>query len=126
MEKTIDYFRVLSTLSDLYVSLFYYNLNDDSLIGIKSNRFIDTWSSEYEGARDKTVNVMKNIAVDRDREMMAAFVDTYTLNERMAEKKVLIQDFEGKINGQCRAIWIEVDRNADSTLRHVIFLVESL
>lgn len=126
MEKTIDYFRVLSTLSDLYVSLFYYNLNDDSLIGIKSNRFIDTWSSEYEGARDKTVNVMKNIAVDRDKEMMAAFVDTYTLNERMAEKKVLIQDFEGKINGQCRAIWIEVDRNADSTLRHVLFLVESL
>lgn len=126
MDGTIDYYRVLTTLSDLYISMFYYDLNNDTLEGIKSNRFIDMWSSEYAGARDKTINVIKNIAVEKDLETMTAFVDINTLNERMSDKNILIQDFEGKINGLCRAIFIEVDRNSDWSLHHVLFLVECL
>lgn len=126
MEGPMDYYRILSAISDLYVSLFYYDLNDDTLEGIKSNRFIDMWSAEYEGARDKTLNVIKNITVEQELDGMMEFADIGTLNERMSDRRILKREFEGKINGLCRAIFVEVDRNIDRTLHHVLFLVECI
>lgn len=120
----MDNFRVLSALSEMYISLFYYDLNNNSLEGIKSNRFIDTWSAEYEGAKEKTTAVMRNIAAEKDLEKMIAFVDTDTLDERMREKDIISQTFEGKINGLCRGSFIVVDRNPDMTPHHVLYAVE--
>ncbi len=120
----MDNFRVLNALSEMYISLHCYDLNDNSHETIKSNRFIDTWSAEYEGAQEKTIAVIKNITAEEDLEKMLAFVDLGTLNERMCEKNVISESFEGKINGLCRASFIEVDRNPDMTLHHVLYAVE--
>ena len=120
----MDNFRVLSALSEMYVSLYYYDLNNNTLEAVKSNRFIDTWSAEYEGAKEKTIAVMRNITEQSDLEKMIAFVDTDTLNERMGEKSVISETFHGKINGLCRGSFIVVDRNPDMTLHHVLYAVE--
>ncbi len=120
----MDYYRILYSLSEMYISLYYYDLNTNTLEAIKSNRFIDTWSAEYEGAKEKTTAVIKNITMPQDLEKMIAFVDTDTLNERMGDKNVITEVFEGKINGLCRGCFIEVDRNPDMTLHHVLYAVE--
>lgn len=120
----MDYFRVLYALSEMYVALFLYDLNNDTYEAIKSNRFIDMWSSEYEGPRDKTLAVIKNITADDDMEKMLAFADISTVSERMQNIDIVSEIFEGKINGLCRASFIVVDRNPDMSVHHALYAVE--
>ena len=120
----MDYFRVLYALSEMYVALFLYDLNDNTYEAIKSNRFIDTWSAEYENPREKTLAVIRNITADEDMEKMLAFADTSTVSERMNNIDVASEIFTGKINGLCRASFVVVDRNPDMSVHHVLYAVE--
>lgn len=120
----MDYFRVLYALSEMYVALFLYDLNDNSYEAIKSNRFIDMWSSEHEGPREKTINVVKNITASDDLDKMVRFADIYTVSERMQNIDIISETFEGKINGLCRASFIVVDRNPDMSVHHALYAVE--
>lgn len=124
--NSIDSMKVLYALAEVYISVHVFDLNTNTLDAIKSNRFLDMWSAEYEGAQDKVNNVMNNIATEEYLEGMLEFIDFKTLNSRLSDKSSISFVFEGKINGLCRAMFIEVDRNTDMSLHHVLFAVECI
>jgi len=124
--NSINSMKVLYALSEVYISMHIFDLNNNDLEVIKSNRFIDMWSADYEGAQDKLNNVMRNITSEEYMDKMMEFARFDTLNDRLSDKSSVSAVFEGKINGLSRAIIIEVDRNPDMSLHHVIYAVECI
>lgn len=124
--NAIDSMKALYAVSEVYISMHIFDLNTNEFETIKSNRFIDMWEAEYEDVQDKFNNVIKNITAEEYLEKMINFSQFDTLDERMADKSSISAIFEGKINGLCRAIFIEVDRNPDLSLHHVICAVECI
>ncbi len=118
--------KALYSLSEMYISMHIFDLNNNEFEVIKSNRFLDMWSADYEGAQEKFNNVMRNITAEEYLDNMMEFARFDTLNDRLSDKSIISAVFEGKINGLCRAIFIEVDRNPDMSLHHVILVVECI
>lgn len=63
MNKDIKFERALLALSEIYISIYEFDMTDNSLQPIKSNKFIDALAEVVEGAQEKLYNVMKNITV---------------------------------------------------------------
>lgn len=117
---------VLSALSEVYISLHIFDLIDDKLFPLKSNRFIEMWSENFESSQEKMHNVMLNIASEEHRALMVEFTDFSTLEERMKDQSAISAVFHGKINGWCRAKFIKVNHNENERLRYVLYAVECI
>lgn len=126
MRDKNNYDKFLVALSEIYIALYFYNLKENKLEPIKTNQFIEKWAAEKEGAQEKTNNVMKNITVPEHQNMILDFVDFSTLDERMGTNNNVSIVFQGKINGWCRARFVEVDRDENGKLHHVIYCVECI
>ena len=116
----------LKALSEIYISLHIFDLQDDTLYPIKSNMYIDMWSSGFESSQDKLRNVMNNITSQEHLELITEFTNLATLGERMKEHKVISAVFRGKVNGWCKARFISVGGNENGKLRYVLYAVECI
>ena len=52
--------------------------------------------------------------------MMLEFTDLSTLDERIGKNEYISTEYKGKTVGWCRAIFIEVDRDENGKLKHVM------
>lgn len=115
----------LTALSEIYISLHIFDLQEDTLFPIKTNQYIEMWSANFEGSQAKLRNVMNNITLEEHLELMTEFTDLSTLEERMKDHKVISTVFKGKVNGWCKARFIRVDDENDK-LRYVLYAVECI
>ncbi|MGN0666898.1 MAG: GGDEF domain-containing protein [Huintestinicola sp.] len=116
----------LTALSEVYISLHIFDLEEDTLFPIKTNEFIEMWSEGFSGCREKLRNVMSKIAADEHINLILEFTDLTTLQERMRGQKVISAVFHGKINGWCRARFIRVAGCDTDKLRYVLYAVECI
>ena len=126
MEYTNEYYQMLKALSNVYISIYTFDLRTDTAYPFKSNEYIDMWSKEIEGAQNKTYNVMKNVTDEKQVDMVLEFVNLSTLDERLKGKSDISLVFKGKINGWCRARFIVIDYDNDGKLYHVVYTVECI
>lgn len=126
MNKGIQSDRVLTALSEIYISIYEFDLTNNSLQSIKSNQNIDALAAPCEGAQEKLNNVMKNIAVSEHVDLIMEFSDLSTLEERIGNKTDVSTVFMGKINGWCRARFIVLERDENSRLLQVLHTVECI
>ena len=126
MEEKIQFERALLALSEIYISIYEFDLCNNQLQPIKSNKFIDALADLCEGAQEKLNNVMKNITVADHVDMMMEFSDLSTLSERLKDKKDISVVFMGKVNGWCRARFVVLDYDAAGALSHVLYTVECI
>lgn len=115
----------LTALSEIYISLHIFDLQEDTLFPIKTNPYIEMWSANFEGSQAKLRNVMNNITLEEHLELMTEFTDLSTLEERMKDHKVISTVFKGKVNGWCKARFIRADDENDK-LRYVLYAVECI
>lgn len=116
----------LNALSEIYISLHIFDLLEDRLFPLKSNRYIEMWSEGFSSSQEKLRNVMKNITVEEHQRMILDFVDFSTLEERLRENKVISAVFLGKINGWCKARFVAADSYEPGKLRYVLYAVECI
>lgn len=57
---------------------------------------------------------------------MLEFTDLSTLDERIGKNEYISTEYKGKKVGWCRARFIEVDRDENGKLKHVIFAVQDI
>lgn len=126
MNKDIQFDRALLALAEIYISIYEFDMTDNSLQPIKSNQHIDAFAASVEGAQEKLYNVMKNIAAEEHIDLIMEFSDLSTLEERIGDKKDVSTVFMGKINGWCRARFIVLDRDEAGRLSHVLHTVECI
>lgn len=117
---------ILKALSEVYISIFVFDLKENTLEAYKTNPFIEMWSEGFKTAQDKTSHVMRNITKDQYINEILEFVKVATIAERMGDKKVISKPFEGKVNGWCKARFIELDRDEEGNLWHVLYTVEPI
>lgn len=65
-------------------------------------------------------------AVQKHINKMLEFTDLSTLDERMGKNEYISTEYKGKKVGWCRARFIEVDRDENGKLKHVIFAVQDI
>lgn len=126
MNNNIQFDRALLALAEIYISIYEFDMINNSLQPIKSNQHIDALAAPFEGAQEKLDNVMKNITVAEHVDFIMEFSDLSTLEERIGDKKDISIVFIGKINGWCRARFIVVDRDDTGRLSHVLHTVECI
>lgn len=126
MSKDIQFDRALLALSEIYISIYEFDIVNNSLQAIKSNQHIDALASPCEGAQEKLNNVMKNITVAEHVDLIIEFSDLTTLEERIGDKKDISTVFMGKVNGWCRVRFIVLDRDETGRLSHVLHTVECI
>lgn len=124
-DTTRDEFT-LAALSEIFVSLHIFDLQEDRLFTIKSNQYIEMWSEGFESSQEKLRNVMSNVTSEEHLELILEFTDLTTLEERMKGQKVVSAVFNGKVNGWCRARFIKVNDNENEKLRYVLYAVECI
>lgn len=124
-DKTFDKLT-LTALSEIYISLHIFDLQEDTLFPIKTNQYIEMWSAGFEGSQDKLRNVMTNITLEEHLKLITEFTDLSTLEERMKEHKVISTVFRGKVNGWCKARFIRVEDDEHGKLRYVLYAVECI
>lgn len=126
MNKDIKFDRALLALSEIYISIYEFDMVNNSLQAIKSNQYIDALAEPFEGAQEKLNNVMKNITVAEHVDLIMEFSDLSTLEERIGNNKDVSTVFMGKINGWCRARFIVLERDESGRLLQVLHTVECI
>ena len=115
---------ILKGLSEVYISIFCFDLEEDQMYPIKSNPFIDQLINIPGKLQDKMNNVMGKIAVSAHAERIKEFTSIDTLQKRMKNKVTIAEVFEGKVNGYCKARFIRIDDN--DPIRYVLYTVECI
>ncbi|MGN1136929.1 MAG: GGDEF domain-containing protein [Oscillospiraceae bacterium] len=116
----------LAGLSEVYISLHIFDLEEDVFFPIKTNKYIEMWSEGFDGSREQLHNVMTMITAEEHRELILEFTDLTTLEERMNGHRVISAVFNGKVNGWCRARFIRVSGSNTDKLRYVLYAVECI
>lgn len=116
----------LAALSEVFISLHIFDLEEDTLFPIKTNEFIEKWSEGFDSSREKLRNVMSKITAEEHQNLILEFTDLTTLEERMKDQKVISVVFHGKVNGWCRARFIRVTDSTSDKLRYVLYAVECI
>lgn len=115
----------LNILSDIFVSVHILDLEEQKIIPIKSNQYIDAWTSIDGTLQDKMDNVMSNITAYGYIGLVKAFTNLKTLKSRLEGKNDISIVFEGRINGYCKARLFKMNKNEDD-FRYVLYTVESI
>ena len=118
--------KILEALSDIYISIFVYDLEKDEMYSVKSNPFIDQLIGVPGTLQEKMNNVMSKITVLDHVKMILDFTDISTLSERMHGKKVLTEVFEGRVNGWCKARFLRIGGDVEEPVHYVLYVVECI
>lgn len=116
----------LNALSEIYISLHIFDLQEDKLFPLKTNKHIEKWSEGFTSSQEMLQNVMKNITMEEHQELIQEFIDFSTLEERLKESKVISAVFLGKVNGWCKARFVAANEYEPGKLRYVLYAVECI
>lgn len=120
--------KYLKSMGNIYVSLHYIDLSDESFVKIKSNSFIDNSLRNMHENYSQQIGLALEATVQPNYlDEMYDFVDYSTLAQRLRGKFTITHEFLGKHVGWCRARFIAVgDVSPDSVPRYVLFGVENI
>ncbi len=112
-------------LASMYISLHEIDLENGTFQEIHSRQDIEDAVNHAIGTSSQIIQqVLVKTTDERTRDDLLQFVDFSTLNERMADKITIAQEFLGAAGKWCRGRFIAMDRNKDGKLKHVLWAVE--
>ena len=118
-------------LASMYVSMHEIDMVNDTFVEVHSRSFIDNAISTVSNnpvthANDTIRHVMGQLSQECTRKAIVDFVNLKTLDERLKGKITISQEFLGSQGFWCKGRFILMDRDADGTLRHVLYAVENI
>ncbi len=120
----------IDAISSIYLVMFEIDIINDTFTEFKSKSYVNNLIdfSKKTNCQEQINNVMKNLANDETRPAILDFINFKTLNERLAHKNTITEEFQGTVNKKiwARARFIVIDRLEDGSVNHVLWLVESI
>ena len=117
-------------LASMYLSLHEIDLVEDTVTEVHSHPDIaQTVGASFSTEARKTVRRVldtRSQGTPKEKADLMEFVNFDTLDERMADRITISQEFLGELGFWCRARFILVDRNSDGTLHHVLWAIENI
>lgn len=115
--------QIIKTLAHTYEFINYINLDDDTFYTYTEKELDDSKiKALMAGSATSAINIGVEEIVGEDyREAMRAFTDLRTINERMAQSNVLVDEFKD-VDG----VWYEFsytvsERRADGTIKYLLW-----
>lgn len=119
-------YNTVSSLANIYIFMYYIHMDDDSYERIKDYTLANQAVGDIKCASTALRKIYSERAVQKHINMMLEFTDLSTLDERMGKNEYISTEYKGKKVGWCRARFIEVDRDENGKLKHVIFAVQDI
>lgn len=119
-------YNTVSSLANIYIFMYYIHMHDDCYDEIKDFTLVKDLTEGIDSASGALKKVFETRTVPKHTGMMLEFTDLSTLDERMGKNKYISTEYKGKKIGWCRARFIEVDRDENGKLKHVIFAVQDI
>ena len=120
----------INAVASIYLVMFEIDLINDTYTVLKSKNYVDNIieAGTNSNCQEVLKRVMSNLANEATLPEILDFIDFSTLNERLAEKNTITQEFQGTVNNKiwARARFIVIDRQGDGTLSHILWTVESI
>ncbi|MDY3918270.1 MAG: response regulator [Candidatus Limivivens sp.] len=130
-----DRMRIIQSLSEIYTSVYYIDLTENRFTEISSLADVRNHIGTSGNAQERLFYFCRNMVTPEFTDELLAFVDLSTLNERFERTRIISKQYcstlfrspengTGDSWGQCS--FIEVDRDSDGRLSHVIFATQSI
>jgi diguanylate cyclase (GGDEF)-like protein len=116
--------RIIGSLADIYISMHYVNLLNDSFSELSSIDYVHDIVGLTGSAVQKLTESSRRLVLKIDQGKMMEFTDFATLQERMQGRKIISQEFRGNKSEWFRASFIAVNSDEDGRLTHVIYAVQ--
>lgn len=118
--------NTVGSLANIYVFMYYIHMRIDEFDEIKKFPFVSETVGDTKSASEALNRIFSNLPVSNYINMMLEFTDLSTLDKRMGKNKYISTEYKGKRKGWCRARFIEVDRDENGNLMHVLFAVQDI
>lgn len=127
-ESALALSKQLTATSEIYMAMYEIDVKNNTFKELKTIPFISelyTSLDLHEAGRTLS-RVMNYVVDDQFRPQVADFVDLSTLQDRMAGKRTITQEFVVKETGWCRGRFIVIDYDDSFNLERVLWLVEDI
>ena len=116
---------VVNALADLYIGVFYIDVNEDSYIAYLNNiptieRLLPKSGKLSEAVKALTGENASTLCPDAYKDIMCDFLNFSTLNERMKYKNRISMTIQGRMIEWANVTLTVSDRNSDGTIKHVV------
>ena len=118
--------NTVGSLANIYVFMYYIHMRIDEYDEIKKFPLVSETVGDTKSASEALNRIFSNLPVSKYINMMLEFTDLVTLDKRMGKNKYISTEYKGKRKGWCRARFIEVDRDENGNLMHVLFAVQDI
>ena len=119
-------YNTVSSLANIYVFMYYIHIKNDKYDEIKKYSPVSEIVGDTKSASEAIKAIFTNFTETNYTNMMLDFTELSTLDERMGTSKYISTEYKGKTKGWCRARFIEVERDENGKLMHVIFAVQDI
>ena len=125
--------RIIQSMSEIYTSVYYIDLADNHFTELSSQSFVRDHIGASGNAQERLFYFCRHMVMPEFTEELLKFVDFSTLDARFDNTRIISREYRSSLNAQGRSegnwgqcSFIEVDRNADGKLAHVIFATQSI
>lgn len=130
--EQIDRMQIIQSLSEIYTSVYYIDLKDNSFMELSSLSDVHKRIGASGDAQERLKYFCIHMVTPEYTEEMLAFVNLSNLNERLASTRIISKEYQSAIfSAQETGSWsqcsfIEGDRDSKGNLLHVIFATQSI
>ena len=119
----------LSSMADIYISLYEINLRDDTLTEVRNNRSRRAAQGDGEAKRDcqqMIFGIMEEYSDSSSRAGILDFVDFSKLDQRLRDSNTATMEFLGKDQKWLRARYIVSQRMNTGKIAKLMFLIKDI
>ncbi len=119
-------YKLLASISEIYMTMHLINLEEDSVIEFSTTEHVRRFVTRKTDAVIQMHDVMKNTVIPQDVEAALAFTDLTTVSGRLKSKKTIIEEFRGTEVGWFSAQFIVVERDSAGNVIRVVFTTQNI
>ena len=120
LEAEKQHTAIIGSLSSIFFAMYYIDLKTNSFQEIISLDNMHHVYGEKGDARLSLQRMSEFLASESYRSIMRMFMDFDTIDRRLGEKKIIIQEYVDQMGGWTRCSFISVERGEDGRNRKVI------
>lgn len=110
-----QYTVIIGALSNVYFGLFYIDLEKNTFQELFSRDKIHHTLGEKGNAREALEHMTRELAADAYQQVMLQFTDFDTIDKRLGEQSIMVQEYAARSGGWVQCAFIPVERDKNGT-----------
>ena len=119
-------YTMIQALTQHYLYAYYIDLGNHTFQRVKLSAVVQESGIPRKLYEEERRWFLNAVVDESYRESIERFTDLSTLQERMETQKMISEDYLNQKSRWVRASFMAADRNADGSLRHVMFMGQNV